>query len=67
LIKLFTAIGLNGFIAAFVAVPAVAYLGLRVYKIPGLCAMVIDTGIELVNTGKSKIDAFNAIADSVKA
>lgn len=67
LIKLFTAIGLNGFIAAFVAVPAIAYLGIKVYKIPGLVKMIIDTGVELVNTGKEKIEAFNTIADSVKA
>lgn len=66
LIKLFTAVGLNGFIAAFIAVPIVAYLGMKAYKIPGLVKMVIDTGIELVNTGKSKIEAFNTIADSVK-
>ena len=67
LIKLFTAVGLNGFIAAFIAVPVVAYLGMKIYKMPGLCKMVIDTGVELVNTGKAKIEAFNAIAESVKA
>lgn len=67
LIKLFTVFGLNGFIAAFIAVSAVAYLGMKVYKIPGLVKMIIDTGVELIGTGKSKIEAFNAIADSVKA
>lgn len=66
LIKLLTVFGLNGFIAAFIAVPTVAYLGLKVYRIPGLVKMIIDTGIELVNTGKTKIDAFNALAESVK-
>ncbi len=66
LIKLMTLFGLNGFIAAFIAIPIVAYLGLRVYRIPGLVKMVIDTGVELVNTGKAKIDAFNALAESGK-
>lgn len=66
LIKLFTAIGLNGFIAALIAIAAVAFLGLRAYKIPGLSTMIIDTGVELVNTGKAKINAFNGLAESVK-
>lgn len=61
-----SAIGLNGFIAAFIAVPIVGYLGMRVYKIPGLGKMVVDTGVDLVNTGKSRVEAFNEIADSVK-
>ncbi|MGR9051490.1 MAG: hypothetical protein ACU84J_02460 [Gammaproteobacteria bacterium] len=67
LIKLCTVVGLNGFIAAFVAVPAIAYLGLKVYKIPGLVKIIIDTGVELVNTGKSKVEAFNALAETAKA
>ncbi|MGD7035170.1 MAG: hypothetical protein CVV06_13335 [Gammaproteobacteria bacterium HGW-Gammaproteobacteria-10] len=66
LIKLMTLFGLNGLIAAFIAIPIVAYLGLRVYRIPGLVKMIIDTGVELVNTGKAKIDAFNALAESEK-
>lgn len=66
LIKLLSAVGLNGFIAAFIAIPAVGYLCLIVYKTPGLCKMVIDTGIDLVNTGKAKVEAFNAIVNAVK-
>ena len=66
LIKLMTLFGLNGLIAAFIAIPIVAYLGLRVYRIPGLVKMIIDTGVELVNTGKAKIDAFNSLAESEK-
>lgn len=67
LIKLMSVIGLNGFIAAFVAVPLVGYLCLIVYKTPGLGKMVIDTGIDLVTTGKARVEAFNAIVDAVKA
>lgn len=66
LIKLLAVVGLNSFIAAFIAVPVVAYLGLKVYKIPGLCKMIIDTGVELVTIGKAKVDAFNSVAESVR-
>jgi hypothetical protein len=66
LIKLMSAFGLNGFIAAFIAVPVVGYLSMIVYKIPGLGKMVVDTGVDLVTTGKSRVEAFNEIASSVK-
>jgi len=65
LIKLMSVVGLNGFIAAFVAVPAVGYLGLIVYKTPGLCKMVVDMGVELIKTGKTRVEAFNEIAEAV--
>jgi hypothetical protein len=29
--------------------------------------MVVDTGIDLVKTGKLRVDAFNEIVDTVKA
>ncbi len=67
LIKLMGVFGLNGFIAAFIAIPAVAYLGLMVYKTPGLCKLVIDMGVELIKTGKTRVEAFNEIAATVKA
>lgn len=67
LIKLLGAIGLHGFIGALIAIPVVGYLCLIVYKTPGLCKMIVDTGIDLVKTGKLKVDAFNEIADAVKA
>ena len=66
LVKLLGAIGINGFIAAFVAIPAVGYLCLMIYKTPGLVQMIIDTGLDLVKTGKAKVDAFNEIAAAVK-
>ena len=65
MIKLMGVVGLNGFIAAFIAVPAVGYLGLIVYKTPGLCKMVVDAGVDLVKTGKARVEAFNAVADAV--
>lgn len=66
LIKLLGFIGFNGVIAALVAVPTVGYLGLMAYKIPGLVKMLIDTGLDLVNTGKSRVEAFNPILESIK-
>ncbi|MDD5266568.1 MAG: hypothetical protein PHO08_05490 [Methylococcales bacterium] len=67
LIKLMGVIGLHGFIGALIAIPAVGYLCLIVYKTPGLCKMVVDTGIDLVKTGKLKVEAFNEMVDAVKA
>ena len=67
LIKLLGVVGLHGFIGALIAIPVVGYLCLIVYKTPGLCKMIVDTGIDLVKTGKLKVDAFNEIADAVKA
>jgi hypothetical protein len=65
LIKLLGLFGLHGFIGALVAIPAVGYLCLTVYKMPELCKLVIDTGFELVKTGKAKIEAFNEIANAL--
>ncbi|WP_340123010.1 hypothetical protein [Methylobacter svalbardensis] len=67
LIKLMGVVGLNGFIAAFIAIPAVGYLGLIVYKTPGLCKMIVDIGVDMIKSGKTRIEAFNEIADAVKA
>ena len=67
LIKLLGVLGLHGFIGALIAIPTVGYLCLIVYKTPGLCKMVVDTGIDLVKTGKSRIEAFNGIVEAVKA
>ncbi len=66
-IKLLSVIGLNGFIAAFIAIPAVGYLCLVVYKTPGLVKMIVETGVDLVKTAKVRIDAFNDIASAVKS
>jgi hypothetical protein len=67
LIKLMGVVGLNGFIGAFIAVPVVGYLCLIVYNTPGLCQMVVDTGVDLMKTGKTRVEAFNDIVNAVKA
>jgi hypothetical protein len=66
LVKLMGLFGIHGFIGALLAIPAVGYLCMIVYKTPGLCQMIMDTGLDLIKTGKSKVDAFNEIAAAVK-
>jgi hypothetical protein len=67
LIKLMGLFGLHGFIGALIAIPVVGYLCLIVYKTPGLCKMVVDTGVDLVKTGKLRVEAFNEIVNAAKA
>lgn len=67
LIKLMGLVGLHGFIGAAIAIPVVGYLAMIVYKTPGLCKMIVDTGIDLVKIGKAKVEAFNEIVNAVKA
>lgn len=66
IIKVLGAVGVGGIFGALVAVPVVAYLGMIVYKTPGLVQIIVDTGLDLVSTGKQRVEAFNKIAESVK-
>ncbi len=66
IIKVLSIVGLGGIIGAVIAVSIVAYLGLIVYRTPDLIKMIVDTGLDLVNTGKARVEAFNQIAESVK-
>lgn len=66
IIKVLGVVGIGGLIAAAIAVPVVAYLGLIVYKTPGLVSMILETGLGLISTGKERVEAFNKIAESVK-
>ena len=59
-------LGIGTLFGAILAVPVVAYLGKIVYSTPGLIQMVIENGIELVNVGKQRVEAFNKIAEAVK-
>ncbi len=67
IIKVLGIAGVGSLIAAAVAIPVVTYLGLVAYKTPGLIPMIVETGLELVKTGKEKVEAFNTIAESVKS
>ncbi|MFU8787913.1 MAG: hypothetical protein ACNA7G_02725 [Methylobacter sp.] len=66
LTKLMGVVGINGFIGALIAIPTVGYLGLIVYKTPGLCKMIVDIGVDMIKTGKTRVEAFNPIAETVK-
>ncbi len=63
--KLLGVFGISSLIGALVAVPLVGYLGLIVYKTPGLVQMLIEIGMDLVSTGKQRVEAFNAIVDEI--
>ena len=67
LIKLMGVFAIHGFIGALIAVPVVGYLCFIIYKTPGLCKMMVDTGIDLVKVGKLRVEAFNEVADAIKA
>lgn len=66
MIKAIGILGIDSLIAAGVAIPVVAYLGMVVYKTPGLISIIIDTGLDIVNTGKQRVEAFNQIVEDVK-
>lgn len=66
LTKLLGVFGIGSLFGALVAIPVVGYLGLIVYRTPGLVQMLIDTGVDLFNTGKQRVEAFNAIVDDLK-
>ena len=64
--KLLSTFGIGTLFGAIVAVPLVAYLGKIVYATPGLVAMLIENGMELVSFAKLRVDAFNKIAAAAK-
>jgi len=64
--KFLNVFGIGTLFGAIVAVPVVAYLGKIVYNTPGLIQMIIDNGIDLVNLGKQRVEAFNKIAEAAK-
>ena len=65
-VKLLTVIGFNDLIATIIIVPVIGYLGLIVYKTPDLFQMLLDIGLDMVNTGRARVESFNKIAESVK-
>jgi hypothetical protein len=64
--KALSVIGFGTLFGAIIAVPVVAYLGKIVYTTPGLIQMLIDSGLDLVHTGKQRVDAFNKVVAEVK-
>jgi len=67
LVKFLGLVGLHGFIGVLLAIPAVCYLCMIVYKTPKLCGMIVDTGVDLVKMGKTKVESFNDIVVELNA
>jgi len=66
LIKFLGLFGISSLIAALIAITVIGYLSFSAYKIPGLGKIIIDTGVDLMNTGKARIEAFNEIIEKIK-
>ncbi len=64
--KLLGVFGINTFVGAIIGLPIVGFLGKIVYNTPGLIAMVMGTGMDLMKIGKEKVEAFNQMAESIK-
>jgi hypothetical protein len=64
--KLLSLLGIGTLFGAIVGVSVVVYLGKIVYSTPGLIQMMVDNGIDLVNTGKQRVEAFNKFAATAK-
>ncbi len=65
--KFLSLFGIGDIFGALIAIPVVGYLVMVVYKMPELHGLVIEIGVDLITTGKNRIDAFNKIIDSLKA
>ena len=65
--KLLSLFGIGDIFGTLIAIPVVGYLVMVVYKMPELHGLVIEIGVDLITTGKNRIDAFNKIIDSLKA
>ncbi len=64
--KFLSLFGISTLIGTLIGLPIVGYLCKIAYETPLLMNTVVDTGVDLIKTGKTKVDAFNAIADSIK-
>ena len=64
--KLLSVVGINTFVGVLIGLPIVGFLGKMIYNTPGLIGMVMETGMDLVKTGKDKVEAFNKIAEAIK-
>ncbi|MEN9897386.1 MAG: hypothetical protein RLZZ66_1035 [Pseudomonadota bacterium] len=67
IIKFLSLFGIGDIFGALIAIPTVGYLVMVIYKMPALHGLVIEIGVDLMTTGKNRIDDFNKIIDSLKA
>lgn len=66
LISILTSIGFNGIFATIVAIPALAWLLLKLHGIPNVTQTLIDTGWTLARTGAENFRTFDQIAKKLK-
>ncbi len=66
ILKVLGVVGIDGIIGVVIALPIVGYLGKIAYETPGLIKIIVDTGLDLVATGKSRVESFNKILADVK-
>ncbi|VAW84449.1 hypothetical protein MNBD_GAMMA16-2040 [hydrothermal vent metagenome] len=59
-------IGFNGIVATIIAVPAVGWLGLTVYRIPNLVDKLVDSGLQLIKLAAQNYRKFDNIASNLK-
>lgn len=57
---------LGGILATLVSIPALIWLGYRVYKVPGLVDVVLDAGWALVKLGADVFRRLDILAKSSK-
>ncbi len=65
-LKIFALVGLDGMIGAGISVVIVGFLGKMIVTTPGLIKIIVDIGVDLVNMGKARVEAFNKIAEDIK-
>ncbi|NOY71821.1 MAG: hypothetical protein GXP14_05500 [Gammaproteobacteria bacterium] len=59
-------IGFNGIFATIVAIPAIVWLGLTVYRIPNLVDKLVDTGLQLIKSAAQNYRDLDNIASNIK-
>jgi len=59
-------IGFNGIIATIIAIPALGWLGLMVYRIPNLVDRLVDSGLRLIKLAAQNYRELDNIARDLK-
>ncbi|MFO1418433.1 MAG: hypothetical protein U1E83_07150 [Methylotetracoccus sp.] len=67
LIKIFSAFGLPTVIAALLGAGGVGYLGYTVYRMPELCQLILDIGMQLVQFGLDQLKRFDPLIEAARA
>ena len=65
--KLLGVLGINEMISAAIGIALAGLLGWIVYKTPGLGALLIRIGMDMVIAGKERVKDFDKIVETVKS